>query len=306
MPQKLNKAGKMQDYIPAGNGDPSGEYGTSKGTNKNFTASDKKKTEANVITENKSVVVGDKGKTKEEYKLIPSKDLKIVDLSGKRVKGDDGKEYEIKKDTYGIEHNGKLVSKNARSAGGSNIPMGYDKKTIEDIINQGLVEEETAYIDEGYDKDQYDRWVKSGYEAKAKPRDNKANIIDGDLTGKKERAYDGSEYKSMSKEEKQKIVDKLEKAGFEKDTSYSGGRTYKIYDKNTGNWNSISFSEDGKLFATTINRGGFDYDDLDIAIDRATYKSGKAPSDKAIGWETGAYNDKVNDAYVRKHTKYDD
>ena len=64
MPQKLNKAGKMQDYIPKGNGDPSGEYGTSKGTNKNFTASDKK-SKANVITENKSVVV-ENGKTKKE------------------------------------------------------------------------------------------------------------------------------------------------------------------------------------------------------------------------------------------------
>ena len=186
MPQKLNKAGKMQDYIPKGNGDASGEYGTSNGTNKNFTTSDKKKTEANVITENKSVVVGDKGKTKEEYNLIPSKDLKIVDLSGKRIKGDDGKEYEIKEGTYGIEHNGKLVSKNSRSSGGSNIPMGYDKKTIEDIVNQGLVEEETAYIDEGFDKEQRDRWEKSGYEAKAKPRETKANVIDNDLTGKKE------------------------------------------------------------------------------------------------------------------------
>ena len=55
MPQKLNKAGKMQDYIPKGNGDASGEYGTSNGTNKNFTASDKKKSSANVITENTSL-----------------------------------------------------------------------------------------------------------------------------------------------------------------------------------------------------------------------------------------------------------
>ena len=70
MPQKLNKAGKMQDYIPKGNGDASGEYGTSNGTNKNFTTSDKKKTEANVITENKSVVVGDK----KELKFIPFKE----------------------------------------------------------------------------------------------------------------------------------------------------------------------------------------------------------------------------------------
>lgn len=32
MPKKYNSAGKLQEYIPAGNGDPSGEYGTNKGT----------------------------------------------------------------------------------------------------------------------------------------------------------------------------------------------------------------------------------------------------------------------------------
>jgi len=76
MPQKLNKAGKMQDYIPAGNGDPSGEYGTSNGTNKNFTASDKKSSKANVITENKSVVVGNK---KNKTIKVRNEDVDIVD-----------------------------------------------------------------------------------------------------------------------------------------------------------------------------------------------------------------------------------
>ena len=65
MPQKLNKAGKMQDYIPKGNGDASGEYGTSNGTNKNYTTSEKKSSKANVITENKSL--SGKGKAKVSY-----------------------------------------------------------------------------------------------------------------------------------------------------------------------------------------------------------------------------------------------
>ena len=84
MPQKLNKAGQMQDYIPKGNGDASGEYGTSNGTNKNFTTSDKKSSKANVITENKSVVVENKGK-----KLTPREKIKKavetddIDLSNK-------------------------------------------------------------------------------------------------------------------------------------------------------------------------------------------------------------------------------
>lgn len=38
MPKKLNGAGGMQEYIPAGNGDASGEYGNSKGENKHFSS----------------------------------------------------------------------------------------------------------------------------------------------------------------------------------------------------------------------------------------------------------------------------
>lgn len=254
MPQKLNKAGKMQDYIPKGNGDASGEYGTSNGTNKNFTTSDKKKSSANVITENKSVVVGDK------------------------------KSNEIKKqqERYLTTDEYKKVVEKAKELG---------KKT-DDVVDE-IYSLQDKY---GYDVDT----------ALSKIKDNKANVIDDDLTGKKERAYDGSEYKSMTKEETQSIIDKLEKAGFAKDTSYSGGRTYKIYDKDTGNWNSISFSEDGKLFTTTINRVVYSYDNLQTAIDRSKYKNGIPPQKDAIGWETGAYKREVEDAYSRKHTKYDD
>ena len=37
MPTKINSAGKQQNYVPAGNGDASGEYGdNATGSNKNF------------------------------------------------------------------------------------------------------------------------------------------------------------------------------------------------------------------------------------------------------------------------------
>ena len=36
MPQKINGAGQMQEYVPAGNGDPSGEYADGQGANKHF------------------------------------------------------------------------------------------------------------------------------------------------------------------------------------------------------------------------------------------------------------------------------
>ena len=37
MPTKLNRAGEQQNYVPAGNGDASGEYGNHKGSNRHFT-----------------------------------------------------------------------------------------------------------------------------------------------------------------------------------------------------------------------------------------------------------------------------
>lgn len=323
MPQKLNKAGKMQDYIPAGNGDPSGEYGTSKGTNKNFTTSDKKKTEANVIAENKSVVAGDNKKAYKGYEDIDTSKMKDSDYpkgTTKEYTEKVNKAYEEAKpilEKMGIKIEDIKVRNSKEGGMEDNTKELADKLIFNPFREKYPYGNNEAWKKEGWqekyeaiesleDKLYNDWWIKTNGGKNKQAYDNKANIIDNDLSGKKERAYDGSEYKSMTKEETQSIIDKLEKAGFKKDTSYSGGRTYKIYDKETGNWNSISFSEDGKLFGTTINKGVYGYADLDTAIDRATYKSGKAPSNNAIGWETGTYDSKVYDAYSRKHTKYDD
>lgn len=58
MPQKLNSAGKMQNYVPKGNGDASGEYGDSAtGSNIHYT---KDKVKVNVI--DKETVVSTKAK----------------------------------------------------------------------------------------------------------------------------------------------------------------------------------------------------------------------------------------------------
>lgn len=155
MPQKLNRAGKMQDYIPAGNGDPSGEYGTAKGTNKNFTTADKKKeTKANVISENKSVAVENKGKSLKEKMNENAKTYKEENYNGHAIMPD-------LLDGYTVDYEGEEV------------------------------------------------WFKTKDEAKAfidkelGIKDNKANVIDGDLTGKKEetRDYDSITYpKGTSKE----------------------------------------------------------------------------------------------------------
>ncbi len=304
MPQKLNKAGKMQDYIPAGNGDPSGEYGTSKGTNKNFTASDKKKTQANVITENKSVAVGDKKETKKDFwKEKIDKLEKEIDGYTKADKEGNKKVIEgLEKNLQDARFNKDLVD--------AYRELEELEKANTDGSLDSMIEEkknEMKSIEENYKE-----WKKTGLNVaqqenrdKENARKTQANIIDDDLTGKKEKAYDGSDYKSMTKEETQKVIDKLEKAGFKKDKNYSGGRTYEIFDKDTGNYNSISVSEDGKMFVATINRQVYTYDDLETAIDRATYKSGKTPYDKAIGWENGSYNIEKENEFRKKHIKLD-
>lgn len=58
MPQKINGAGQMQEYVPAGNGDPSGKYADGQGANKHFTNFGKKftETEAQITKENGSLV----------------------------------------------------------------------------------------------------------------------------------------------------------------------------------------------------------------------------------------------------------
>lgn len=142
MPQKLNKAGKMQDYIPKGNGDASGEYGTSNGTNKNFTTSDKKSSKANVITENKSVVVENKGK-----KLTPREKIK------KAVETED------------IDESNKLMDEAT-----SELKFNSEEernKFLDIVASYSDPQEMFDYLD------------------KVEKKDNKANVIDGDLSGVK-------------------------------------------------------------------------------------------------------------------------
>ena len=62
MPTKLNKAGEQQQYVPAGHGDASGEYGNESGSNKHFKSFNKKelsnfgKKELNNFSSNNKVI----------------------------------------------------------------------------------------------------------------------------------------------------------------------------------------------------------------------------------------------------------
>ena len=206
MPQKLNKAGKMQDYIPKGNGDASGEYGTSNGTNKNFTASDKKKSKANVITENKSVVVENKGKeTKKDF----SNSREIREY------------YEDKYD--------ELIDK-------------YTKE--KDKEKKDEIRKEMEEIQKEWGK-AYDELKKNGkkvmYDGKEEiTAKTKPNIIDNDLAGSKETTNEKieklntPELKEKFKETLKKAVENARKA--EKENNEDGGTanldSFEIYLKN--------------------------------------------------------------------------
>ena len=78
MPTKLNRAGNQQNYVPAGNGDASGEYGdNASGSNKHFTAFEKPK-------DNETKVVEQKGKgEKPEKKETSTKEQHIKSIESR-------------------------------------------------------------------------------------------------------------------------------------------------------------------------------------------------------------------------------
>lgn len=179
MPTKLNKAGQMQDYIPKGNGDASGEYGTSNGTNKNFTTSDKKKTQANVITENKSVVVGDKKTT---YKG----DLEQQEISLKnRIENLEGVIKNIENgDPTGAEDLQDMKRRLKNYKEDYERQFGKDSNRLRKILEERNRNEDIDHaIDTDYfgfgSLDKLEEAHKNNYGR------GKANVIDDDLSGVK-------------------------------------------------------------------------------------------------------------------------
>jgi len=198
MPQKLNKAGKMQDYIPKGNGDASGEYGTSNGTNKNFTASDKKSSKANVITENKSVAVENKGKklTPREKikKAIETEDIdesnKLMDEATSELKFNNDKERDEFLDivaTYSDPQEMFDYLDKVENKGIDDDEEAYEGHTISKAFGDGYIvyDDNKEYEPIFETKEEAKKWIDGKNEISGKAKSNKANIIDDDLTGVK-------------------------------------------------------------------------------------------------------------------------
>lgn len=118
-------------------------------------------------------------------------------------------------------------------------------------------------------------------------------VEDADGDGKKheswEKDFSPEEVKKMKNEYpgKEEHINKLKEAGFQVDNTYKAGNTFENIDSDS----SISIGEDGKYFRVkTVSGQIYTYKDLDTAIDRAKYISGKSPTQDAIGWENGSYN----------------
>ena len=89
MPTKLNKAGQQQEYVPAGNGDASGEYGNQTGSNKHFQSFHKKQ----VNNFREPFEVTEMGEKYKNTKPIQDEDEFQKIKSSVKVVAKDGKEY---------------------------------------------------------------------------------------------------------------------------------------------------------------------------------------------------------------------
>ena len=86
-------------------------------------------------------------------------------------------------------------------------------------------------------------------------------------------------------------IDKLTQAGFSVDTNYSGGNTYS-FSNSQGKRSSIHLgSKPEGYYIATINGQDFAYRNLDDAIDRTTYKSGKSPYEGSMSWNGRTWED---------------
>jgi len=159
MPTKLNSAGKQQEYIPKGNGDASGEYGNSKGSNKHYA-------KPNVISNRKNVL-----ENKVFYHGSPTKNIKSFDekKAGENVYVDeagifftDNKDFA---DEFSYERlEGSSFLTNRKGKKGSvyeaelemTNPLDFNNLTKEQI--QDITEN---YIkDNGFEKKDNQRWLK--------------------------------------------------------------------------------------------------------------------------------------------------
>lgn len=167
MPQKLNKAGKMQDYIPKGNGDASGEYGTSNGTNKNFTKPNVIKENTSLIKENKKNVLANKT----FYHGSPKTDIKQFDSekAGSNTLSDfegifftDNKEFADDFSYEQLEGNSAFTRRKGKKGSVYEVDLEMTNPlNLNELTKEQIEDITTNYMkDTGFGKEQSKKWFK--------------------------------------------------------------------------------------------------------------------------------------------------
>lgn len=144
MPTKLNKAGKPQEYIPKGYGDPSGEYGTNSGKgNKNIVLEPKGKGKPNVIDNNDGNLTGktppqeNKPQKPQEQKpnvINEDNTAKGVEKKKKREKLKIDKKYKTKKEQQQAIDRGITDYVRPPFSGTINFD-GMDPNKLEEVVD---------------------------------------------------------------------------------------------------------------------------------------------------------------------------
>ena len=124
MPTKLNKAGEQQEYVPAGNGDASGEYGNESGSNRHFQSFGKK--QLSNFKKPLSIVESFRNET------INNKKQKLLERGEKQY---DDINLDLSKPIHKIDETDRLKYRTEKNAEGYDIAENLLKKYEANVDN---------------------------------------------------------------------------------------------------------------------------------------------------------------------------
>jgi len=145
MPTKLNKAGQQQEYVPAGNGDASGEYGNESGSNRHFQNFHKKSFQSFSAPKSESQPIKTY-KTVDDFRnsVLSNKQAKLKERNGQQY---DNINLDLSKPIHKVDENDRLKYRNEKNAEGYDIAEKLIKKYephVDNIANDilGITEQQ--------------------------------------------------------------------------------------------------------------------------------------------------------------------
>lgn len=76
-----------------------------------------------------------------------TRDFQIVNLEGYIFEDEQGQAVAYTNEAFGFVIDNKFVSRYCKSAGGSSLPMAYDRRVAREIQQSGFIVEELAYCE---------------------------------------------------------------------------------------------------------------------------------------------------------------